>query len=55
MQAVYDSIDNSQMEAIVCPGNSKGFMRGGASQAIRLKWGDEIEFPAKRKTEDEPC
>lgn len=49
VQAVFDSIDNAQMEAIVCPGNSKGFMRGGASQAIRLKWGDYIEDEAKKK------
>lgn len=50
VQAVLDSIDNAQMEAIVCPGNSKGLMRGGASQAIRLKWGDYIEFEAKKKS-----
>lgn len=50
VQAVFDSIDNAQLEAIVCPGNSKGFMRGGASQAIRLKWGDYIEEEAKRKS-----
>ena len=49
VQAVHDSVDNSLMEAIVCPGNSKGFMRGGASQAIRTKWGDYIELEAKKQ------
>lgn len=50
VQAVLDGITNAQMEAIVCPGNSKGLMRGGASQAIRLKWGDYIECEAKKKS-----
>jgi len=35
-------------DAIVCAANSMGLMRGGASQALRIKGGDVVEDAARR-------
>lgn len=36
-------------EALVCPANSFGYMRGGLAQAIRIAGGDSIEEDARKK------
>lgn len=42
-------IAEATADAIVCAANSMGMMRGGASQALRLKGGDTIEEAARCK------
>lgn len=42
-----DDLVLQDTDAIVCPANSYGHMRGGAAQTIRLRGGDEIQTEAQ--------
>lgn len=42
-------IINEICDAIICPANSFGYMRGGLAQSIRIAGGDIIEEQAKNK------
>jgi O-acetyl-ADP-ribose deacetylase (regulator of RNase III) len=48
VQVIQGSIVEVEADAIVCPSNSFGHMRGGVAQAIRLAGGDEIEEAVRR-------
>ncbi len=43
------NILEEECQAIVCPANSFGYMRGGLSQAIRIAGGDSIEDEVKKR------
>lgn len=47
-QTYVGDISEADADVIVCAANSLGHMRGGASQAIRLRGGDIIEAEARR-------